>query len=327
MLLSEFCLSAIERIEQGDYGIKPTVRLYTDGYQSSDPAELNFIRSANIKYHNTESDTLIGTYFDISWEHEGLFSPMCRIEAGYLMDTYQSGGWEGVDKVVQSNIDHVRQVDSGIFDHLDEYDRIREHLILRPISFARNRLELKDHACQRFGDIALALYIKVSDDGKNLMSAKVPRNAVAQWNLPQDEVFADALQNTALLYPPRIYLSPLEVINPPYMRGVFMGEGEGRVMRIETRISATLTTTRQLNGAIAMFYPGVKERIGELYGGSYYAAFTSYSEVMLHSARVFSARSVHRTLKDSNRRFPETMLSNSVYLYDADAGTFAKLDL
>lgn len=327
MLLSEFCLSAIERIEQGNYGIKPTVRLYTDGYQSSDPAELNFIRSSNIKYHNTESDTLIGTYFDISWEHDGEVSPMCRIEAGYLMGMYQSEGWEGVDKVVQSNIDHARQVDTGILNHMHEYDRIREHLILRPISFTRNRLELKDRAYQRFGDIALALYVKVSDDGENLMSAKVPRPAVEEWSLPQDEVFANALQNTALLYPPRIYLSPLETMNPPYMRGVFMGEGEGRVTRIETRISATLTTTRQVNGAIAMFYPGVKERIGELYGGSYYAAFTSDSEVMLHSVEVFSARGVHRTLKDSNRHFPETMLSNSVYLYDADAGTFAKLDL
>ena len=39
----------------------------------------------------------------------------------------------------------------------------------------------------------------------------------------------------------------------------------------------TITTTSQMNGAIAMFYPGVKERLAELFGGDYYVAFTSVS--------------------------------------------------
>ena len=327
MLLSDFCLDAIEHIESGDYGVKPVVKLYTDGYQSSDPVELQFIHSANIKYHNTESDTLIGTYFDISWEHDGEVTPMCRIEARYLMGMYQSGGWENADRVVQANIDNARRIDTDILNHMDDYERIRERVILRPLSFTQNRLALKESLYQRVGDIALVLYLKVGEDAQNLMTTKIPRSKTRGWNLEEKEIFSNAMENTSLLAPPRIYLSPFEVMNPPYMRGVFMGEGEGRIARIEPRITATLTTTRQINGAIAMFYSGVQERIGELYGGSYYAAFTSTDEVMLHSVKVISARSVHRILKDSNRQFPETMLSNSVYYYNVDTGTFTKLDL
>ena len=55
MLLSEFCLAAVEYIENADYGVETAVRLYTDGYRSSDPEEQMFIHASNIKYHNTDS--------------------------------------------------------------------------------------------------------------------------------------------------------------------------------------------------------------------------------------------------------------------------------
>ena len=327
MLLSEFCLSAIEHIQQGNYGIKPVVRLYTDGFQSSDPAELAFIHSSNIKYHQTESDTLIGTYFDISWETSGPTRPMCRIESAYLMGMYQTGGWESVDRVVQANIDHAKMIDGSVLNHMDDYDMVRDYLILRPIPYEQNRLALKDHLFQKIGDIVLALYIKVRDNGDELLSAKVPKSVVEGWGIPEEKILAAAMENTALLYPPRIYLTPFELKNPPYMRGVFMGDGEGRVTSIDQKIDATLTTTRQLNGAIAIFYPGVQERIAELYGGSYYAAFTSSSEVVIHSVKAISAWQVYKALKNSNRRFRSSMISNSVYLYDADKKLFEKLDI
>lgn len=327
MLLSEFCFSAIEHIQNGDYGVKPIVKLYTDGYQSSDPLELQFIHSANIKYHNIESDKLIGTYLDLSWNHDSPVSPMCRMEARYLMRIYKSGGWEKVDRVVQANIDSAQRADTEILNHLDDYDYVREHLILRPISVTQNQLALQDHLYRQIGDIALVLYAKIHDDGQTLMSAKIPRIEAEGWSLSEEEIFSKAMENTALLAPPRLYLSPLELINAPYMRGVFMGGGEKHISQIPFWIAAALTTTRQVNGAVAIFYPGVKERISELYGGSYHVSFTSDSEIMLHSVRALSAQDVWETLKHSNQLFPETMLSNSVYRYDADTGIFAKLDL
>ena len=319
MLLSEFCLSAVEHIVNGDYGVKPDVRLYTDGYQSSDKEELEFIHSSNIKYHNTESDTLIGTYFGIFWKNENSPAMTCRIEAAYLMGMYQSGGWENVDRVVRYNIDHAIQVASGVLSHMSDYDAVREHLMIRPLSYARNRLTLKENVYRQLGDVALALYVKLQDTGGDLMSAKVPMTTMQKWGLPEEEVLSKAMENTALLYPPRIYLSPDELENPPYLRGVFMGEGEGRVARIESKICATLTTTRQLNGAAALFYPGVQERIAELYDGSYFALLTSDSEVMLHSAEVMTAWSAYKALKRTNRRFRDSTISNVVFRYNADA--------
>lgn len=45
----------------------------------------------------------------------------------------------------------------------------------------------------------------------------------------------------------------------------------------------TLSTTRKTNGAIAVFLPGVAEKISELLDSDFYMVFTSIHEVMIHS--------------------------------------------
>ena len=65
-------------------------------------------------------------------------------------------------------------------------------------------------------------------------------------------------------------------------------------------------------------YTGGQERIAELCGGSYCAAFIINSEVVIHSINAISAWQVYKALKNSNRRFRSSMISNSVYQYDAD---------
>ena len=43
-----------------------------------------------------------------------------------------------------------------------------------------------------------------------------------------------------------------------------------------------LSTTERTNGAVAVFLPGVAERLGKLLGSGFYMVFTSIHEVMIH---------------------------------------------
>ena len=89
-----------------------------------------------------------------------------------------------------------------------------------------------------------------------------------------------------------------------------------------------VTTTRQLNGAIAMFYPGVKERLAELFDGSFYIAFTSLHEARVHRVGSISPRRIHRALNDINERFPKNeVLSRMVYLYDAQEKSMEMMEI
>ena len=62
MTFAEFCVEALDHIQNGSYAMKPTVRMFTKGYQSTDPLELEFIRSSNIRYFDSDSDVLLGNF-------------------------------------------------------------------------------------------------------------------------------------------------------------------------------------------------------------------------------------------------------------------------
>ena len=122
-------------------------------------------------------------------------------------------------------------------------------------------------------------------------------------------------------------LSALDCIRPPYQKGAFMA-AESTVGPLERWEIPTVTTTKQVNGAVAMFYPGVKERIAELYGDSYYVVFTSIHEARTHCRGAFSPRLILRSLKETNQAFPaEEMLSEKVFYYDREKKSFAALVL
>ena len=91
----------------------------------------------------------------------------------------------------------------------------------------------------------------------------------------------------------------------------------------------TVTTTKQQNGAIAMFYPGVQEKIAHVCGGSYYVVFTSIHDARIHVKGAMSARQILQSLKDVNKKFnkPEEILSRKVFYYDSEKKELEMLEL
>ena len=90
----------------------------------------------------------------------------------------------------------------------------------------------------------------------------------------------------------------------------------------------TVTTTAQLNGAIAMFYPGVMKRIAELFGDDYYIAFTGTCEARLHKKGTIQPRNILDLIKYMNKTFdPSEVLSRKVYLYERAKQEMRQLEL
>ena len=86
--------------------------------------------------------------------------------------------------------------------------------------------------------------------------------------------------------------------------------------------TAIIKTINQNNGAIALFYPGVKERIVELVGDSYYVSFLSINEAYIHLVGSVNPETIHQSLRRVNAEFPEEMLTDNIFLYDVKKGTF-----
>ena len=88
-----------------------------------------------------------------------------------------------------------------------------------------------------------------------------------------------------------------------------------------------MTNTLEINGAIAVFYPGVAEKIAQDLGGDFYIAFTSIHEAQIHGVGMVSPEIVEYSLQETNRECtrPEEVLSNHVYRYNQEKKTFSML--
>ena len=167
----------------------------------------------------------------------------------------------------------------------------------------------------------------IQNKEQGLGTSKVNKGIFEKWNKTIDEVWEAALTNTYVLAPPRMYMSPFDRIAPAYEKGAFMALGSKMKSFGKTSVPS-VTTIKQVNGAIAMFYPGVKEKIASMAGGSYYVAFTSIHEAEIHCANTIPPRSILRNLKSVDKAFgPEETLSKKVYFYDAEKGTFDVMEL
>ena len=303
---------------------------YVDRYTApeGDKESLAMIRDTNIRYHKVESDTLIGNYIVIKKKEDDQLQNICRFDADQLYKDFQQKGWDSVWETIQAHLNAIDVFrDSDVFSVLDNYEAMKKHLIIRPINFTDNRFTLKNHVYRQVGDIALVLYMVICESKEmGLNTAKVPKPSYDKWSSSSGKIWEDALMNTYVLAPPRMYMNPMDTVHPPYTKGAFMAIG-GKPDKIYPLQVPTLTTTKQTNGAIAMFYPGVMEKISEMAGGNFYAAFTSIHDVRIHCEKSIPPRHILQNLKSVNDHFdPAEILSRKVFFYNAKSKEFSVVE-
>ena len=207
---------------------------------------------------------------------------------------------------------------------LDDYDTIRKQLFIRLINKDKNEEELKECVFRTIGDIALVLYAGMGDVDGCTASMKVKQYMLRNWGKKADQVFEEALKNTGELSPPRIYCWEKLLLDSNYEGDNFMDVLTDYPIRRDA-MGNCLSTTRRTNGAVAIFLPGVAERIARLMRGSFYMVFTSIHEVMIHNARFSDPEDLRCVLEDTVRYTTpkEDFLTYHIYYYDKETGTFS----
>lgn len=331
MTYKEFCTEFTKRIvtdKRWEIG-EENVTFYEDGYTAQgDAEETAFIRNTNLKYHHVEKDVLIGDYVAVQIGERCGVQSMSRFSMEYLYHEFEYDGWERVWAIVDYNMKLSRQPDGEpILAHILEFDYIKERLIIRPINFTDNRFELKNCIYKQIGDMALVLYVLLYDNQSvGVGTTKVQKNVFEQWGKELDEVWNLALHNTNVMAPPRMYMNLLECLKADPDKGIFMERKEK--IELEHMDVPTVTTTRQMNGAIAMFYPNVKEKLAQLFDADYYVAFTSVNDARIHPVGTLAPRQILNCLKSVNQSFPEDeILTRKVYYYDREKKTLEVVEL
>lgn len=241
-----------------------------------------------------------------------------------LYEAYLSGA--PLDKIVSAIIaavqDFYENKQGAIIEltqNIGTYESAKPHLFVRPINISEMKGD--DQTIARImGDIALVLYYQVDHTDEGLSSIRMKKATVESWGCLVEEVFNEALVNTYIMNPPRLYDYHKILHNPLYQGMNFMNILDDCTDEI-TGICSCLSTPQRVNGAMSIFLPGVAERLGSIMNNDYFIVFTSKHECMIHLCDTVEEDVVRTIMNDTiDEATPdEDVLTRKLYRYDYKA--------
>lgn len=222
---------------------------------------------------------------------------------------------------------------AGFFEktkNVNNYSKVKEDLFIRLLNKKKHEKALENAVYKEVDGIACVLYMKVGQCNGRISSMKIRKDSLVEWGLDENEVYENALLNTYLLTPPRIYQWERLLLNPDYDGEDFMAYdyGNERIKLFGKRVGSCLSTNIRTNGAVAIFLPGVAEKIAEILGDDFYIVFTSVHEAMIHSKSWYYPEDLERILKETIEEATpdEDFLADEIYYYDRCTRKIAKWD-
>lgn len=272
-----------------------------------------------------EGDRLLVKYA----EHEGAYE-ICGLRTKELFRELLNG--TSFDTILDSTVRDIRQLQGqNSYEKTKKiwnYETVKDSLFIRLLNYDDNSKELSNAIYKRIGDIVQVLYMKVSENDGNIMSTKIFKCVVEKWKedgltLSEGNNLEEALRNTERMYPPRIYRWDQMLFSPEYEGEEFMSPGTEEAIS-QDFIGNCLTTAKKINGAVAIFYPGVAERFANVLDSDLYLVFTSVHEVMIHKADDVDAVDLSIILQDTLEEATprKNFLTKKIYKYEKDTHKF-----
>ncbi len=211
---------------------------------------------------------------------------------------------------------HTLEALRNLGEHIQNFSWVRERLFLRTVNWEREEENLRDAVYRKSGEIALAVYLHIGECEEYVMNTRVRRCYLDRWGQTEDALFCLSMENTVQRYPARI------LSWEKFMRGGdWNPEGEDPFTEWTDADQGPqgncLTTLQKSYGAIALFYPGMAERLAEVFGCDLLLAFTSVHEVMIHRMNLVLPEEVEGALRQTLEECTpkEDFLTDKLYYY------------
>lgn len=257
-------------------------------------------------------------------EHDDAWE-VCGLYTQELFKSYQSGSsFEEIMTEITDDLKRIKKAD--IYEKtkvIKDYEKTKPRLFIRLLNANKYAADLQDAVYKTLGDIALVLYMKVTEYEGCVTSTKIRLGMLEQWGRDSDEVFKEALLNTYFMSPPRIYRWEQMIFNPEYEGESFMNLGDKCELKRDA-MGNCLSTTKKTNGAVAVFLPGVAEQLAYMLDSDLYLVFTSVHEVMVHKTDAVDAVDLSIILQDTLEEATpkEDFLTRKIYKYEKDTHRF-----
>ena len=239
-------------------------------------------------------------------------------------DMYQEGRTAGdiIHEMADVAVMQAPQMEYSVFS---DYEAVKDRLFIRVTNKETNADVLAGMPHKEVEDLAITYHVLVNHDQNGIASAPVTDDLLRHYGVTAEQLHEDAIANSQRML-------PAQLDSMQNMLFGMMTPGASDTLRDEPYPGSTmlvLTNNVQLNGAAALFYPGVMDQAAERLGGNFIVLPSSTHEViMIPADGMTDFRSLEQMVKDINRSqvAPEERLSDHVYHYDAQERLFERAD-
>jgi len=266
-----------------------------------------------------------------------VISPTIYIDEFYQrMEDGEITADEALSFIADSIIEH--QVDQN-FDVREFFndEATKDQIFIKVVNLEANEQKLKDVPHKVVNDLAITYHISVDVVEAGQGSIMINNQVMNMLGLDEKELHEIAINNTPKLLPPS--LKSMEQV----MREMFMGERiQGMESDMDDMLSIlsgddapqmyVLTNSMSLNGASALFYPGMMEQISEKLGGKDFAVIpSSVHEQIILTPDMDDPRTAEELREmivevNTTQVAKDEQLSNHAYAYDHETKEILPMD-
>lgn len=281
-------------------------------YLSDDFQEAEVFMQKMMRNNNVISDAI---YIK---RKEDTIMPQAHLE--YYYSYYEETGSFTAAAAELADVLQDRQVSKMMFNDMNDlfdFEKVKDSVILQLVNIESNQeiLERIPHERIRNTDLAVIFRIKVHAEEHRIGSVKATKEMLSCWNISTKSLYETALNNTEREYP--FTFHSLEDI-------IFNNEKNDNENALPLKLDGygayILSTKLGINGAAAILYPDLLDKISRVYEGSYFIFPSSIHEVIIMKDNgIMDAHQLQQMVADINMMevAPDDILSNQVFYYNA----------
>lgn len=207
-----------------------------------------------------------------------------------------------------------------ILDWIKNYSRVKERLMFRLVNAEANQEYLRDAIRKPYLDLYISIYILVNISADQTGTVTVTKEMLSAWGVSEDEVFAQAMENTRKTFPETVmHINTIveESLGKDEFRA-YMNAPEETVVQLYVA-----TNNRRIDGAGVVLYEGVLRDVADKLGLKHLVIFlSSVHELILmpSNPKNEDIPYLQKMVREINTTVvaPDEWLSTNVYHYDRE---------
>lgn len=208
---------------------------------------------------------------------------------------------------------------------LENYENVRPMLSVGLCDTERNQEYLRDKPYTICGELAAVYRIQImaDEDGGGTGTIAVTHDMLRLWGVTRERLHKDAVEAESVRNPPRLYRMD-DILSLPEWDNMLETESSRQAGPIPMYV---LTNRNRIDGAGAIAFDGVLDKVGELLGKNFYLLPSSVHEmVILPDDGVERTKDFEKMVREINAEMvsPYEQLSEKVQYYDRETKTLGR---